>query len=152
MTAVQFREYLISSDLQTIDWVRVHSWLASSYWSPGISLERVRRGAENSALVLGAYKVDEQIGFLRVVSDKSRFAYLCDVWVDLPHRGKGLGRAMVQCALENPEFRTVSWLLATLDAHAVYGGLGFIPLNNPERWMARGAFCQPAAIDNSSKT
>ncbi len=137
-------DYEISSDLQRIDWHRVHSWLASSYWTPGISLNRVKRGAENSALVLGAYSPAGQVGYLRVVSDKSRFAYLCDVWVDENHRGKGLARRMVQEALNHPDFATVNWLLATLDAHEVYSRLGFTPLENPERWMSKGKFCTGA--------
>jgi GNAT superfamily N-acetyltransferase len=134
----------ISSDFSRIDWPRVHGWLSSSYWTPGISLERIQRGAANSALVLGTYAGAEQIGFLRVVSDKSRFAYLCDVWVDQRHRGKGIARSMVQFALNHPDFTTVKWLLATLDAHDVYAKLGFTPLSNPERWMSKGAFCTGA--------
>jgi ribosomal protein S18 acetylase RimI-like enzyme len=136
-----FGEYEICSELERVDWERVHQWLASSYWTPGISLERVRRGGENSALVLGAYRNGEQAGYLRVISDKTRFAYLCDVWVDQTDRGKGLARRMVQAALEHPDFATVNWLLATLDAHAVYAKLGFTPLPNPERWMSKGRFC-----------
>jgi GNAT superfamily N-acetyltransferase len=135
-------EYEICSDIARIDWARVHGWLTTSYWTPGISLERVRRGGENSALVLGAYwKGAEQAGYLRVVSDKTRFAYLCDVWVEEKHRGKGLARAMVQVALEHPDFATVNWLLATQDAHGVYAKLGFTPLQHPDRWMSKGRFC-----------
>jgi GNAT superfamily N-acetyltransferase len=134
-------EYEICSDLRRIDWGRVQGWLASSYWTPEISLERVRRGGENSALVLGAYKDGEQVGYLRVISDRTRFAYLCDVWVEEKHRGKGLARRMVQVALEHPDFATVNWLLATADAHGVYAKLGFTPLKNPERWMSKGSFC-----------
>jgi GNAT superfamily N-acetyltransferase len=134
----------ISSELSRIDWQRVHRWLASSYWSPGISPERIKRSAENSALVLGAFVGAEQVGFLRVVSDKSRFAYICDVWVDQPHRGQGIARAMVQFALDHPDFTTVNWLLATVDAHGVYAKLGFTPLSNPERWMSKGRFCTGA--------
>jgi hypothetical protein len=74
-----------------VDFECVHAWLASSYWSPGIDRERVERGALNSALVLSAFDADgAQVGFLRVVSDKTRFAYLCDVWIEDKHRGKGL--------------------------------------------------------------
>jgi len=138
-------DYEISEDIERIDWKRVHEWLASSYWTPGIPLERVRRGGENSALVLGAYKNGEQVGYLRVVSDKTRFAYLCDVWVEEKHRGKGLARRMVQVALEHPDFAAVNWLLATLDAHGVYAKLGFTPLSNPERWMSKGKFCNGEA-------
>ncbi len=136
-------EFQISEDRARIDWPRVQQWLSSSYWSPGISLERVRRGAENSALVLGAYKEGRQIGFLRVVSDKSRFAYICDVWVDEPERGRGVAREMVAWALRHPDFQTVNWLLATVNAHGVYEKLGFGRLPNPERWMSKGRFCAP---------
>jgi ribosomal protein S18 acetylase RimI-like enzyme len=104
-------------------------------------MDRVKRAAENSALVLGAYFGAEQAGYLRVISDKTRFAYLCDVWVDTAHRGKGVAQSMVQHALEHPEFKTVNWLLATLDAHGVYAKLGFTPIDKPERWMFKGDFC-----------
>lgn len=131
-------DYELTSDLVRVDWPRVHSWLTSSYWSPGISLERIRRAAENSALVLSAFKDDTQAAYLRVVSDRTRFAYLCDVWVDTPHRGQGLARHLVQTALNHPDFATCNWLLATLDAHGVYQKLGFTPLPNPEKFMAKG--------------
>ena len=142
--------YEIRSDLSRIEWDKVHAWLASSYWSPGISLERVQRGARNSALVLGAYTRPAlsspatqvaQVGYLRVVSDKSRFAYLCDVWVGDACRGQGIARGMVQHALNHPDFATCNWLLATADAHGVYARLGFVPLTNPERFMSKGQFC-----------
>lgn len=133
-------EYRFSTDSGEVDWARVHSWLASSYWTPGIVLERIKRAAENSALVLSAFQNEVQVAFLRVVSDRTRFAYLCDVWVDAPHRGRGLARHMVQAALNHPDFANCSWLLATQDAHGVYAKLGFTPLPNPERFMVRGRF------------
>lgn len=99
-------------------------------------MERVRRAAEHSAMVIGGFQGDVQAGYMRVVSDCTRFAYLCDVWVDVPHRGQGLARAMVRAAVTNPEYATVTtWLLATKDAHGVYGPLGFTPLAFPSDWM-----------------
>ena len=77
--------------------------------------------------MLSAFKGEEQVGYLRVVSDKTRFAYICDVWVDPAHRRRGLARLLVRYAMEHPDFSTVAWLLATADAHAVYAGLGFTP-------------------------
>ncbi|HEX7862852.1 MAG TPA: GNAT family N-acetyltransferase [Verrucomicrobiae bacterium] len=133
-------DYRLSNDMCEVDWPRVHSWLASSYWTPGISLERVKRAAENSALVFSAFKNNVQVGFLRVVSDRTRFAYHCDVWIDAPHRGRGLARQMVHAALNHPDFTNCNWLLATQDAHGVYAKLGFTPLPNPERFMVRGKF------------
>jgi GNAT superfamily N-acetyltransferase len=139
-TNANLSAYEITSDLARVDWLRVHSWLASSYWTPGISLERVNRAAENSSLVLSAFKDGTQAAYLRVVSDRTRFAYLCDVWVDTPHRGLGLARHLVQTALNHPDHTTCNWLLATQDAHGVYAKLGFTPLPNPDRFMAKGKF------------
>lgn len=138
--ASNLADYEITSDIHRVDWSRVHTWLASSYWTPGITLERVQRAAQNSALVLSAFKNGIQAAYLRVVSDRTRFAYLCDVWVDTSHRGQGLARHLVQTALTHPDFATCNWLLATLDAHPVYEKLGFTPLPNPERFMSKGTF------------
>lgn len=126
-----------------VDFVRVHGWLSSSYWTPGIERERVERAAWNSALVLSAFAPDGvQAGFLRVVSDRTRFAYLCDVWVDESHRGHGLARTMVRHAMEHPDFVTVStWTLGTKDAQQVYAPLGFRDIREegvyPNTWMVR---------------
>jgi len=133
--------YTIREGIPAMDVVRVQTWLASSYWMPGIARERVEREAQNSALVLGAFTGDgTQVSYARVISDKSRFAYLCDVIVDEAHRSRGLGRAMVKYALEHPEFATVTtWTLLTRDAHGVYAPLGFRPVTAPESapecWM-----------------
>ena len=135
MSSRTHHEYVIEEGGSRIDWPRVHSWLTTSYWSPGITRDRVERAARHSAVVLGAFIGREQVGYLRVISDKTRFAYLCDVWVETAHRRRGLARAMVRYALEHPDFSTVAWLLATLDAHGVYINLGFSPLKEPQRWM-----------------
>jgi ribosomal protein S18 acetylase RimI-like enzyme len=125
-----------------VDFARVHAWLASSYWTPGIARERIELGTQNSALVLSAFDSasGEQIAFGRVVSDKTRFAYLCDVWVDENHRGRGVARALVKYALEHPEFTTITnWTLATKDAQGVYASLGFRDIREegayPNTWM-----------------
>ena len=129
--------------IDVVDFKRVHAWLASSYWSPGIDRARVERGAQNSALVLSAFDdAGSQIGFLRVVSDKTRFAYLCDVWIDEAHRGRGIAKAMVQHALDHPDFITITnWTLGTKDAQGVYAALGFRDIREPgaypNTWMVR---------------
>ena len=135
--AIQIRE-----GLAAMDFARVQAWLAATYWQPGVTREVVEQQARNSALVIGAFTLaGMQVGYARVVSDKSRFGYLCDVVVDEAHRGKGIGRAMVQFALNHPEHSTVTtWTLKTRDAHGVYSALGFRPItdpvNRPEAWMA----------------
>ena len=129
--------YVLSDDLERIDFGTVTAWLAASYWSPGIERAEVERGARHSSLVVGAYDASgAQVGYARVASDRTRFGYFMDVFVDEGHRGHGIGRAMVAFAMDHPEHRPVYlWLLATNDAHGVYAKLGFEPPPHPERMM-----------------
>jgi GNAT superfamily N-acetyltransferase len=129
--------YRLSDDPARIDYKKVSGWLAGTYWVPGIGREEVERAARHSSLVIGAFAGDGELtGFARVVSDKTRFAYLMDVFVSESHRRKGLGRALIRFAMAHPEYLSVyQWLLATRDAHSVYGSVGFKPLAHPGRWM-----------------
>jgi GNAT superfamily N-acetyltransferase len=140
--------YQIDDDLARVDFDRVHAWLASSYWSPGVPREKVQKAAQGSSLVVGAYLHGKQAGYMRVVSDRATFAWLCDVFVDEAHRGQGLAKAMVRYAQEHPEHQGLRrWLLATKDAHEVYRSVGFETLPTPEKWMTYipepGAYPQP---------
>jgi GNAT superfamily N-acetyltransferase len=103
----------------------------------GITRAEVEHGFRHSALVAGAYRGDEQVGCLRVASDRTRFAYLMDVFVEPGSRSQGLGKALVRFALDHPDLALVyKWLLGTADAHEVYRRLGFGDLAHPERWMS----------------
>jgi GNAT superfamily N-acetyltransferase len=116
----------------------IHSMLSKVYWSPNITKNEILKGIKNSALIVGAYiESGQQIGFLRVVSDKVRFAYLQDVVVNEGYRRQGIGSKMVKFALSHPELRDVyQWILITKDAHGVYEKCGFESLKNPEKWMS----------------
>lgn len=124
-----------------MDFARVQALLSQTYWVPGIARDTVEHAARNSALLLGAFfPEDVQIAYARVISDKFRFAYLCDVVVAEPFRAQGIGRALVRHALQHPELATiVNWTLLTRDAHGVYAPLGFLPvtdpLSRPADWM-----------------
>jgi len=115
----------------------VHAMLSTTFWSPGITKEEIASGIRNSALVVGAYASDgSQVGFCRVISDKTRFAYLLDVVVAEDCHRQGIGRAMVRFAVTHPELRHVyQWLLKTSDAHGVYAKCGFAPLSDAQKWM-----------------
>jgi GNAT superfamily N-acetyltransferase len=129
-------EHVLDDDLRRFDFERCHGWLTGSYWSPGITRAEVERGFSFSTLVVGAYERERQHGCLRVSSDRTRFAYVMDVFVDPAQRGRGLGTAMMRFALEHPALALVQrWLLGTNDAHEVYRKLGFGELPDPQRWM-----------------
>ncbi|WP_419814918.1 GNAT family N-acetyltransferase [Glacieibacterium sp.] len=127
----------LSDDASRLDVARIHGWLASSYWSPGIALDTVQRAIAGSHC-LGAYRGEAQVGFARMITDRATFAWLADVWVDEPVRGLGLGRRMVDWFIEHPGYAGIRrFALVTRDAHGVYAANGFHALLRPERYMER---------------
>ena len=122
---------------EEVDVAAAHSYLARSYWSPGIPFETVANAIANS-LCIAAWREGQQIGLARVVTDRATFAYLADVYVLEEHRGQGLAQAMVGWLQAHPELQGLRrWLLMTVDAHGVYERLGWTPLAHPERAMER---------------
>ena len=137
MTTTEWRrgEYLISTDKSRLNVELVRDFLKLSYWASGIPVEIVRRSIDNS-LVFGVYTGDEQVGFARVVTDYATFAYLADVFVLEAHRGRGLGKWMMQVITSHPRLRGFRrWMLATRDAHELYRKYGFAELERPEIFM-----------------
>ena len=131
--------YELTDDQSRIDAGAAHAYLARSYWSPGIALEKVARAIANSLCVAVFYQ-GEQIAFARAISDKTTFAWLADVYVLEDHRGKGLSKAMVAALLAHPELQGLRrWALSTLDAHELYRGFGWDAPAYPERLMERMA-------------
>ncbi|MBI5116891.1 GNAT family N-acetyltransferase [Candidatus Poribacteria bacterium] len=129
----------IDSSRERIRLDDVQEMLSKAYWCRGITENEIKKGMDNSALVVGAYLPEgRQIGFLRVISDKVRFAYLLDVIVHDEHRGRGMGRRMVRFAISHPELKDVyQWVLITKDAHGVYEKLGFQALQDTWKWMSK---------------
>jgi len=127
----------IVTGFKNMDFVKVTEMLSKAYWSLGIGMEEVKRGAENSALVIGAFTENQiQVGYSRVISDKTRFAYILDVIVDENYRKKGIGQKMIKAIMEDCELKDVyQWLLITKDAHGVYNKVGFKPVSRPLDWM-----------------
>ena len=114
----------------------IHAALAETYWSPGIPRETVVRGFRNASVALARNQDGALIGWARLVTDKATFAWLCDVVVLPSHQGQGVARALVLALREHPELQGLRrWMLATRDAHGVYGALGFQAIAAPERLM-----------------
>lgn len=127
--------YLISTDKDKIDITYVHAFLTQSYWSPGVQKDVVKKAMKGS-LCFGVYKNEEQIGYARMVTDKTTFAYMADVFIDENYRGKGLGKWLIEMILAHPELQGLRRiLLATKDAHKLYEQCGFTSINDPERYM-----------------
>lgn len=133
-------DYEIDSDLARMDLDRVHRWLSTdAYWSLGRTRETVETAAQHS-LNFGVFSADgSQVGYARVITDTATFAWLCDVYVDRDHRGRGLGKLLSEAVVAAVRpMRLNRVLLATLDAHALYAGYGFVPVTDPEMLMILG--------------
>ena len=118
-------EYTISTDRALLDLDVIHRFLSGSYWAQGRARDRVQQSIERS-LPLELYHGKEQVGFARVLTDYVELAHLADVFVLDTHRGKGLGKWLVEVATGLPELRAVRrWLLGTRDAHELYRRFGF---------------------------
>lgn len=127
--------YLISTDKRKLDLAVVHAFLTTSYWATGVPMEVVERSVEHS-LAFGVYEDNRQVGFARVITDRATFAYLADVFILEPWRGKGLGTWLIEVVLSHPELQGLRrWMLATRDAHELYRKAGFTSMASPERFM-----------------
>ncbi|MFB7370951.1 GNAT family N-acetyltransferase [Streptomyces sp. NPDC056222] len=134
--------YEISTDPGRLDRVRIHHWLSTdAYWALGRPRDTQDRAIDGS-LNFAAYHrgTGEIAAYARVVTDHVTFAWLCDVYVDRPARGTGLGTALVTAVRDHLEpYGLRRIMLATADAHGVYEKVGFESLGNPDKWMVLGA-------------
>src|SRR5258705_8956408 len=114
-------EYVISTDRSRLDVLLIHDFLSNtSYWAKGRSLEQIERSIEHS-LNFGMFTGTKQIGFARVVTDYATFAWLADVFVLNEHRGRGLGKWLIQVITTHSRLQGFRrWILATKDAHELY--------------------------------
>ena len=76
------------------------------------------------------------MGFARVISDFATIAYVGDVFVLDTHRGRGLGKWLMESITQHPALQNLRrWILTTRDAHGLYARVGFTPAKSPERFM-----------------
>ncbi|EFL25290.1 GNAT family acetyltransferase [Streptomyces himastatinicus ATCC 53653] len=133
--------YEIATDPSRIDLALVHHWLSTdAFWALGRSRETVEQAARAS-VNFGIYdSAGAQVAYARVVTDQATFAWLCDVYVAPPHRGKGLGTWLAAAVRDHlAPYNLKRVLLSTLDAHDVYAKVGFVPFPDPGNLMILGS-------------
>jgi GNAT superfamily N-acetyltransferase len=127
--------YLISDDPARVDLDVTWGFLRTAYWSENVPREVVERSIANS-LPIGLYdSAGAQVGFARVVTDSAAFAWIADVFVLEGHRGRGLGRWLIETVLSHPALDALRVvMLATADAHSLYESYGFKRVE-PDRYL-----------------
>ncbi|MBV7246555.1 GNAT family N-acetyltransferase [Streptomyces sp. MW-W600-10] len=129
--------YEVDTDPDRIDIGLVHHWLSTdAFWALGRSRDLVERSLRGS-LNFGVYDGGgTQVAYARVVTDHATFAWLCDVYVDPAHRGRGLGVLLATAVRDHlAPYELKRTLLATLDAHELYAKVGFVPVSDPKMLM-----------------
>jgi len=131
-------DYLCTTDKSLLQIDIIHQFLSErSYWAKGRTKAQVINSIEHSES-FGIYKQGQQIGFARVVSDYTIYAYLLDVFILEEDRGKGLGKFMMNCIMSHPKLTGLKrWMLGTEDAHGLYAQYGFTPLKKVQNHMER---------------
>jgi len=143
--------FSINDDPHFLDIKTIHKFLVEdSYWAQNRTMEQVSQSIKHS-YCLGAYSISgdksptgnlspggDLIGFARVVTDWTTFAWICDVFVLKQARGLGIGKQLVNCIVEHPDLRNIRRLmLATRDAHGLYQQFGFGVEEDPHSVMKR---------------
>lgn len=116
----------LDDDPARVDVGAVHAFVSGeSYWGAGRPRELVERAVRGSTRVVGLYLGGQQVGFARAITDGAIMAYLADVYVLEPYRGRGLGLELVREMVDRGPYRALTWMLHTADAQGLYERLGF---------------------------
>lgn len=126
----------ISKDKSRLQIDVIHDFLTTSYWAKGRTLEEVKKSVEH-CMCFGVYLNGSQIGFARVATDYTVFAYLMDVFILEAYRGNGYSKELLKEIDKAPELSSCKWMLKTADAHRLYKQFGYTALRNPESLMER---------------
>ena len=127
----------ISTDKSKLDVPLIHAFLTETYWAKDRTIETVEKSIEHS-LCFGVYKDGKQIGFGRVATDYTIFAYIMDVFVLPEQRGKGYSKQLMQAIVNASALKSCeTWLLKTVDAHGLYNQFGFAVLKYPEKVLEK---------------
>ncbi|MCB9793746.1 MAG: GNAT family N-acetyltransferase [Alphaproteobacteria bacterium] len=106
------------------------------YWNQGVPREQLRRAHLGAQAWVAAEDTQGRIvATARALADGGKIAYIADVVVAEPLRGRGVGAALIQQLLAHPGLRGVRRaLLHTLDGGPFYARQGFVPMEGRESW------------------
>ena len=128
---------ILTTDLDLIQVEAAYELLKSMPWVDGMALETLERAMANS-LCFGALRDGRLIGFARVVTDRTTYAYLTDVVIAAEFRGQGIGSRLIQSVLDHPELQNLRRVsLLTRYGVSFYSDLGFTTGSGALTYMER---------------
>jgi RimJ/RimL family protein N-acetyltransferase/GNAT superfamily N-acetyltransferase len=135
---ISFNGYIITTQKHLMQPERIHQWLSTeSYWLQGAPYETVKTAFDQSFCIAVLHE-GSQIGFARLLTDYTRFAYLADVYIEEEHRGKGLSKKMMDIIHGLDWVKGIcKFMLHTKDAHGLYTQYGYAPPPFPDRYLEK---------------
>jgi len=126
-------EYIISTDNDLLDVEKIHRMLSTFSWCKQIPIEYIKRMIKYS-YCFGVYYHEEQVGFARIVTDYTTFAYFCDGFIVPEHRKKGLFKWLFETMMADPKIQGLKTycLNPAEETKFLYLRAGFEPTQNPE--------------------
>lgn len=121
--------YTLSAEKADLQFDRVCDLIHQTYWAAERTPETICKGIE-PCLCYGIYYQtpdggNTQVAFARVLTDFATTYYICDVIVDREHRGKSLGKALINAIVTDERIKHIYGMLITEDAHKLYEQFGF---------------------------
>ena len=92
---MEIREYKTYNESEILRLYTSVAWTANTDYP-----EVLRKGFENSMLILAAYEDDQLLGVIRTVGDGHTIVFVQDILVFLEHQRKGVGSALLQGILD----------------------------------------------------
>ena len=117
-------DYHIHDERNMIQLNKVESMLKSSYWASERDSKTIQTSIDNS-VCFSLHHGNNQVGFARVVTDYASVAYIADLIIEPNHRGKGLGKWLMETIVNDSRWINKFQFLVTDDAHKLYEGFGF---------------------------
>jgi GNAT superfamily N-acetyltransferase len=129
--------YVVDDSRERIDLDVVWFFLSTeAYWNRWRTRDDVERQWRSAWRVVGVYDAEgTMVGGARAISDGVSDAYLGDMFVLPPHRGRGLSKRLLTTMIDDGPGRDFRWMLVTSDAHGLYAQFGFVAPD--ERVMVR---------------
>ena len=121
-------KYTLVEGFDAVDMAVVHAFFSSpeGYWTQNDTVEERLRAWQASDSFALLDNDGTMVGGFRLITDRSFFGYVADVFVISDHRGQHLAQWMVEFVLTSDDYSPVKrWSLRTKDAHGLYEKLGF---------------------------
>ena len=124
---MQIREYKEYNEDEIVSLYSDAGWLAYTQ-----DTDSLRKGYENSLLILGAYDGDDLMGIVRVVGDGHTIVFVQDILVYNRYQRQGVGTALLKAVLER--YKNVRQIELVTDntekTIAFYNSVGFRQLSD----------------------